>query len=170
VARPRDLTENDLATWGAFVRHVRALPGRSAPEAVEIRPRAVVPQGGTLPQPRPVAQRFAVLVIGEQPPGVDNATWRRLRNGRLGAERSLDLHGHTAQRGFVALELLLRGARADGIRVVEVITGRGAGEGGGVLKRELPLWLNLPHLRPMILAAVHPTNRNTGAVRLLLRR
>jgi len=110
------------------------------------------------------------MTIGEQPPGVDNATWRRLRTGRASVERRLDLHGHTAQRAYLALELLLHGARADGVRVVEVITGRGAGETGGVLKREVPLWLNLPHLRPMILAAVHPNARNTGAVRLLLRR
>jgi len=173
VARPRELTELDIAAWGSFARHVRALPGRKAPEVVEIRQRAaptVAVERATVPQGRSISPRFPVLVIGEQPPGMDNATWRRLRNGRLGSERSVDLHGHTAQRGFVALELLLRGARADGIRVVEVITGRGAGEGGGVLKRELPLWLNLPHIRPMILAALHPTTRNTGAVRLLLRR
>jgi DNA-nicking Smr family endonuclease len=88
----------------------------------------------------------------------------------MNVERRLDLHGHTAQRAFVAMELLLRSARADGVRVVEIITGRGAGETGGVLRREVPLWLNLPHLRPMILAAAYPHMRNTGAIRLLLRR
>jgi DNA-nicking Smr family endonuclease len=114
--------------------------------------------------------RFAPLVIGEQPPSMDNATWRRLRAGRLPAERSLDLHGHTAQRAYHTLETWLRAARADGVRVVEIITGHGAGEAGGVLKREVPLWLNLPNLRPFILGAAHPHIRNTGAVRLLLRK
>jgi DNA-nicking Smr family endonuclease len=52
----------------------------------------------------------------------------------------------------------------------EVITGRGATEGGGVLRRELPLWLNLPDLRPMVLAVTHPHPGNPGSVRLLLRR
>jgi DNA-nicking Smr family endonuclease len=56
------------------------------------------------------------------------------------------------------------------VRVVEIITGHGAGEAGGVLKREVPLWLNLPNLRPFILGAAHPHIRNTGAVRLLLRK
>jgi DNA-nicking Smr family endonuclease len=56
------------------------------------------------------------------------------------------------------------------VRVVEIITGRGAGEGGGVLRRELPMWLNLPDLRPLVLAASHPHQANTGSVRLLLRR
>jgi DNA-nicking Smr family endonuclease len=108
--------------------------------------------------------------IGEQPAGVDNATWRRLRSGKLPVERTLDLHGHTAQRAYIALELLLRGAKADGVRVVEVITGRGAGEIGGVLKREVPLWLNQPHFRSQILAVTFSHARNTGSLRLLLRR
>ncbi len=120
--------------------------------------------------PRPIPHRVAAVTIGEQPAGVDNAIWRRLRSGRLQAERSLDLHGHTAQRAYAALERLLHSARADGVRVVEVITGRGSGEAGGVLWREVPLWLNLPHLRPFILAAAYPHSRNTGAIRVLLRR
>jgi DNA-nicking Smr family endonuclease len=39
-----------------------------------------------------------------------------------------------------------------------------------VLRRELPLWLNMSELRPLILAVTHPHAANDGAVRLLLRR
>jgi DNA-nicking Smr family endonuclease len=39
-----------------------------------------------------------------------------------------------------------------------------------VLRRELPLWLNLPEIRPLVLAASHPHAANPGSVRLLLRR
>ena len=39
-----------------------------------------------------------------------------------------------------------------------------------MLRRELPLWLNLPDLRPLVLAASHPHAANNGSVRLLLRR
>jgi DNA-nicking Smr family endonuclease len=53
---------------------------------------------------------------------------------------------------------------------VEIITGRGSGEAGGVIRRDLPLWLNLPGLRPMILATTHPHAANPGAVRVLLKR
>jgi DNA-nicking Smr family endonuclease len=53
---------------------------------------------------------------------------------------------------------------------VEVITGRGSGEQGGAIKREFPIWLNLPEIRPLILAASHPHAANSGSVRLLLRR
>jgi DNA-nicking Smr family endonuclease len=102
---------------------------------------------------------------------LDNATWNRFRTGRLPASRSLDLHGHSAQRAFHALEQLLLRAQAEQLRCVEVITGRGQrGAEHGVLRRELPLWLNLPQIRSLVLAAAHPHPANSGAVRLLLRR
>jgi DNA-nicking Smr family endonuclease len=108
--------------------------------------------------------------VGGQPGGLDSATWTRFRSGKLAPTRTLDLHGRTAQRAYHAVEAFLRTAHADGVRCVEVITGRGAGETGGVLRRELPLWLNLPGLRPIVLAATHPHPANPGSVRVLLRR
>jgi DNA-nicking Smr family endonuclease len=136
------------------------------------------------------------LAVGGPPAGVDKATWQRFRTGKLAPSRKLDLHGMTAQRAFQALTGFLRGAHADGLRCVEIVNGRGnplgsangtgAGEGTGVIRREFPLWLNRPDIRPLVLGATHPQvvnpahphtadrNRphaaNTGAVRLLLRR
>jgi DNA-nicking Smr family endonuclease len=52
---------------------------------------------------------------------------------------------------------------------VAIVTGKGSGE-GGILRRELPHWLNLPSVRPLILGAAHPHRANTGAIHLLLRR
>jgi DNA-nicking Smr family endonuclease len=110
------------------------------------------------------------LAIGGPPAGVDKATWRRFRTGKLAAPRKLDLHGMTAQRAFLALTSFLRTAHAEQVRCVEIVTGRGTGEGSGVLRREFPLWLNRPDIRPLVLGAAHPHAANTGAVRLLLRR
>ncbi len=148
----------------------------------------------------------AALTVGGPPGGVDKATWQRFRTGKLPASRKLDLHGMTAQRAFQALSAFLRGAHADGLRCVEIVTGRGnplgsayggssyeknadgmgRPEGTGVIRREFPVWLNRPDIRPLVLGATHPqvvnpahphaANRahphaaNTGAVRLLLRR
>jgi DNA-nicking Smr family endonuclease len=64
----------------------------------------------------------------------------------------------------------LRTAHAEQARCVEVVTGRGSGETGGVIRREFPHWLNLPEIRPLILGATHPHALNTGSVRLILRR
>ena len=168
------LTETDVAEWANYVRHVAVLPGRVRPEvAAPVAPlpalvRAVV--AAPAPRSPPPRPSLGGLVIGLQPAGVDNATWQRFRTGKMTASRTLDLHGRTAQRAFHSLLSLLRGAHAEGLRCVEVITGRGSGETGGVLRRELPLWLNLPELRPLVLAAAHPHAANPGSVRILLRR
>ena len=108
--------------------------------------------------------------MGDAPSGLDKSSWNRLRTGRLTPQRTLDLHGRTAQRAFHALHGFLTTAQADGIRCVEIITGKGSGETGGVIRREFPLWINLPALRHLVLAASHPHAANTGSVRLLLRR
>ena len=118
----------------------------------------------------PMVKRLSPLQIGQAPPGVDKATWNRFRAGKLSATRTLDLHGRTAQRAFFALQDFLGSAHAEKLRCVEVITGRGSGETGGVIRREFPLWLNAPELRPLVLAAAHPHAANPGSVRLLLRR
>ena len=175
-SRRRGLTEADRAIWAGYVQSVAPLDGVARPEAPPA-PLPVLGETGGVAAPAlpaaasvPAVQRMGPLIVGIQPPGVDNATWARFRTGKLPAGRTLDLHGRTAQRAFFALQSFLGNAHADRLRVVEVITGRGSGEGGGVIRREFPLWLNLGELRPMVLAAAHPHAANQGSVRLLLRR
>lgn len=168
--RRRALSEHDRATWAQYVREVAPLAGVLVPEPpAEPPPALSAPPAIARPLPRPT-QRHPVLVIGHHPPGVDGGTWARFRSGKLAASRTLDLHGRTAQRAFFALQDFLGSAHAERLRCVEIITGRGSGETGGVIRREFPLWLNQPELRPLVLAAAHPHAANPGSVRLLLRR
>ena len=135
-------------------------------------PHTAPPQAartGALPAPRARAA-LPALVTGLPPPGLDRASWSRFSGGKRQPARTLDLHGKTAQAAFHALDDFLLAAHADGLRVVEIITGRGTGEQGGVIRRELPHWLNLPRLRPLVLAAAHPHAHNAGSTRVLLRR
>ncbi len=169
---PRPLTDHDRAEWANYVRHVTAFSGRDIPIAPSPAIPPPLPQQAapiSLPAVKPV-QRTPYLVTGEHPAGLDKSSWNRFRTGKLPAARTLDLHGRTAQSAFHALERFLHAAHAEELRCVEIITGRGAGEHGGVIRRELPHWLNLPTLRPLVLAASHPHERNTGSTRLLLRR
>lgn len=167
----RQLSEDDRAVWAFYAREVRALPGHTAPEP----PPLTAPIASQAPPavgtaPRALAPSVARLAIGAEPAGLDRASWTRLRAGRLAPTRTLDLHGRTAERAFHALRQFLTTAHADQVRCVEIITGRGDGEARGVIRREFPLWLNLPELRPLVLAACHPHAANPGSVRLLLRR
>jgi DNA-nicking Smr family endonuclease len=171
--RRQKLTEQDRRDWASFARLITLLPGRDLsdlpadlpPEPLAPISRPVEARLVKLPPPLP-----SPLSVGDHPGGLDNGTWNRFRSGKLAPTRTLDLHGRTAQRAFHALHGFLHAAHADRLRCVEVITGRGAGESGGVIRRELPLWLNLPALRPLVLAASHPHAANPGSVRLLLRR
>ena len=165
------LTEQDRSEWAAYTRLVRPLPGRTAPTPPDIRPPPEPPAPATEPPaPRSARPATAAVLVGGQPGGLDSATWTRFRSGKLTPSRTLDLHGCNAQRAFYAVNTFLHAAHGDGVRCVEIITGRGSGETGGLLRRELPLWLNLPNLRPIVLAATHPHPANPGAVRVLLRR
>jgi DNA-nicking Smr family endonuclease len=163
--RHRCLTEADRALWASYAGRVTPLASRANPSAGP-KPAAPPPT-----PPAPAAGQhiggapIAPLTIGTQPGGIDTANWQRFRTGRLRVTRTLDLHGHTAQRAFLALASFLRSAQAEGLRCVEVVTGQGS-----VLRRELPLWLNLPEFRSLVLAAAHPHPANPGSVRLLLRR
>lgn len=187
------VTEADRAAWAGFTRHVASLSGGvasagSAPTSGPVPPSGPFAKDAPVPPTklvsrsaaRPVAVQAqpgtaaAPLAIGAAPGGVDRATWQRFRTGKLPPARTLDLHGMTAQRAFHALTGFLRAAHAERLRCVEIVTGRGgageSGEGTGVIRREFPLWLNRPDIRPLVLGAAHPHAANPGAVRLLLRR
>ena len=167
--RRRILTDHDRAAWASYAQHVAPLAGVAAP-APDAEPSPAQPPA----PPRAVRAKHShspgPLEVGAAPGGVDRATWTRFRAGKLRPSRTLDLHGRTAQRAHAELHAFVGAAVADRVRCVEVITGRGSGESGGVIRREFPLWLNDTALRPFILAASHPHPANPGSVRLLLRR
>ena len=167
----RGLTERDRAIWASYTSLVAPLPGVTPLDPPAPSPPLPVTAPAPLaPVARAPIKRTTPLVVGTSPGGVDNGTWTRFRTGKLPAARTLDLHGRTAQRAHATLEHFLHSAAAEGLRCVEIITGRGSGESGGVIRREFPLWLNQPNLRHLILAAAHPHALNPGSVRLLLRR
>jgi DNA-nicking Smr family endonuclease len=168
--RLRGLTEADRALWRAYAAEVAPLPGRELPPLPPAPPvpvAVVPPPAAALPTPRWAPPDIAV---NTPPSGLDDRRWRDLRRGRIRPERSIDLHGRRAQEAHGAVRAFLADAYADGLRCVAVITGRGSSPEGGVLKRELPHWLNAPDLRRILLGAAHPHSANTGAVHLLLRR
>lgn len=176
MLRRKRLSESDIADWALFARQIKALPGKALPPAVPA-PEPAAPPPRSEPAVAPLARSLspsgrnvAALQVGAHPGGLDNSSWNKFRSGKQPAMRTIDLHGRTAQRAYHALHHFLIAAHTDHVRCVEVITGRGAGETGGVIRRELPMWLNLPALRPLVLAATHPHPANPGSVRLLLRR
>jgi len=85
----------------------------------------------------------------------------------------LDLHGMTRERAHQALSAFMHQAYDRGARCVLVVTGKGSGrEGGGVLRRDVPLWLNQSGLRALVLSFTHAQVRDggQGALYVLLKR
>ena len=88
-------------------------------------------------------------------------------------EGKLDLHGRTQAEAHRRLETFLANAQASGKRCVLVVTGRGLGKSaGGVLRTEVPRWLNQTPNRARVLAFdwAQPKHGGDGALYVLLRR
>jgi DNA-nicking Smr family endonuclease len=164
----KGLSRADQALWHAFTADIVPLNGRARPEA----PRPAEQPAPTPPPPTAKAAKPSPpeLRLNEQPGGLDRKRWRALRKREAAAERTLDLHGRRAHEAHLAFRAFLHDAAADGVRTVTVITGKGAQPEGGILRRELPHWLNAPDLRALVLGAANPHPTNLGAVNILLRR
>ena len=104
---------------------------------------------------------------------LDRRTMDKLRRGRLRPEARIDLHGMTVSRAHCQLNTFISRAHGSGNRCVLVITGKGSlKKGGGVIRRELPAWLNSPENRPCILgfSQAQPSDGGSGAFYVLLKR
>jgi DNA-nicking Smr family endonuclease len=105
--------------------------------------------------------------------GMDRRQAERFKRGKMSIEGRLDLHGMTRAAAHGALRQFILGAEAADKRCVLVITGKGrASPQGGILREEVPRWLNEPGLRDKVLSfdyAQQPDG-GTGALYVLLKR
>lgn len=172
--RRRELPAEERAFWQEWARRSGVVPLAgplpALPEPPPAAPAAPPPAAWPAPLPHGAPPPTPAIAVGAQPAGLDGRRWTALRRGRLKPERTLDLHGMRAADAHAAVRAFLPLAQESGFRCVAIVTGKGSSAEGGVLKRELPHWLNEPDLRSRILAAAHPHAANTGAVHLLLRR
>jgi DNA-nicking Smr family endonuclease len=113
---------------------------------------------------------------------------RRLIRGAADIDARLDLHGESVETARVELQRFLSGARAQGHRLVLVITGKGASpftshtlhgtghfhspERLGRLRRLVLEWLGEPEFRAHVsgFQPAHPRHGGGGALYVRLRR
>lgn len=160
----RHPSREERALWRAAMRDVTPLgPDAVAPPAAEEAPPAVAP--------RPASGRAAPDRAAAAS-GLDRRSAQRLRRGALRLEARLDLHGMTQDEAHRALDFFLARAHEEGLRSVLVITGKGGGERGGVLRTAVPRWLEeAPHRgRVLGTAPAQPRDGGAGALYILLRR
>jgi DNA-nicking Smr family endonuclease len=155
---------DDAAAFRHAMRGVERLRREAA--APPAPPKPVAPPAPRLLEPDRAPASSA------KPGGVDRRTATRLRRGQIRPDARLDLHGMTQVEAHASLVSFIRNARGAGRRCVLVVTGKGSLATGGVLRREVPRWLEGPALRAAILAvaAAQPKDGGEGALYVLLRR
>ena len=181
-SRRRVLSEEDRELWELVAKQVkplrkhRATKLHAAPRA-EPAPAAHVAKPAL--SPRPLAATAAPRPSKPAMPPLAPLGKRertKLSRGRSEIEARLDLHGMTQMRAHRALTGFLHRAHHDGLTFVLVITGKGRTIGAeserGVLRRQVPLWLNLPEFRSLVVGfeEAHIGHGGEGALYVRIRR
>jgi DNA-nicking Smr family endonuclease len=183
----RKMSDDERVLWRAVTRSVAPLRRKRAP--IE---RAAAEAALERPGPAPVERKSkaapsrpstaTVRVIPASPAvqpvmRLERRLKQRLARGSESIDARIDLHGRTQSQAHAALLRFLQRGQADGAKIVLVITGKGGGAGAfaserGVLKRQVPLWLQLPEFRSYVLAVeeAHIGHGGEGALYVRLRR
>jgi DNA-nicking Smr family endonuclease len=117
------------------------------------------------------------------PGGLNGRTAERLNRGDVDPQARLDLHGMTERAAHGALITFIRGAWSRGLRLVIVVTGKGAKAAQadepfvmdsrrGILKTLTPRWLAEPELAGLIadVRSAHRSHGGGGALYVYLRK
>jgi DNA-nicking Smr family endonuclease len=145
-------------------------PEKPAPKVARSKTKPAAPKAPApvpLPPTRPHALAHGLSI------GIDKRQAERFRRGKTPIESKIDLHGRTQAQAHDDLHDFVARAHAAGKRMVLVITGKGiTASKSGVLKENVPRWLNEPTLRRHVLAFdyAEPQHGGEGALYVLLKR
>ena len=175
--RPRGLTPEETEMWQRVTQSIRkaGLERPATPDEPSEPPktRNPTPRGQPLPMAAPERGNSASASQ------LDGKLDARLKRGRLEPERVLDLHGLTAARAEAILKLFVERCRAEDVRLVLVITGKGRDHSDardvipprkGILRDHLPVWVSAMGSAVVKMAGAHPRHGGSGAFYLYLRR
>jgi len=191
-----ELSAEERALWEQAARTLKPLKGKGRVHAAQEKDAASVPPRAhdKPPAHRPAAAPprhpiTAAKTAPAPPPlsGLDRRKARKVGAGRVEIEGRIDLHGMRQAEAHAALRRFLLRGYAEGRRWVLVITGKGAplrrgeddaglvgvrDEERGVLKRNVPRWLEEPELRAIIIGFTTAAIRHggEGALYVQLRR
>jgi DNA-nicking Smr family endonuclease len=179
----RTLSPDEAALWARVTASITPLsrekPAPAQPLTVPIVPAplpAATPRlvKGRVPSARPanVAPPRRTTIHGN----LDSHWERRLKTGNVPVDRTIDLHGHSLERAYEALDTALERAVALGDRVLLLITGHHRpGEPPiqrGKIRAAVHDWLAVSRHAERIAAvrSAHRRHGGGGSLYLILRR
>ncbi|MGD9543965.1 MAG: Smr/MutS family protein [Methylocystis sp.] len=162
----RRLSQAEAELWmmaTADVRPARARPSKPKPPAPS--EEAVAPAASSVIRDRPPAPKAP-----PRPIDIDARTFAKIKRGRIEVDAKLDLHGMRQTEAQRSLTAFLRRCQANGSRVAIVVTGKGlTRDEGGVLRRVVPMWLEAPNLRDVVLGFGEAARHHGGEGALYVR-
>ena len=180
--RRRGLSDEERALWESVAKQTKPLRKRSR----AAKPPEALPSAETPPTAQPAVAPKLLLSAKvqrvpkpEAPPPLAPLGRRersQLSRGRKEIDDRLDLHGMTQTRAHRALSGFLQRAYSEGLTFVLIITGKGKTTGPdserGVLRRQVPQWLNLPEFRTLVVGfeEAHIGHGGEGALYVRIRR
>jgi DNA-nicking Smr family endonuclease len=190
----RAVTPDEAALWDHATRALA--PVKAKPRITETAPAAPSRSPQSEPATKP-AGKSAPRAAPRQPPtpprpppppprtDLDRRHTRRIASGKVEIDARIDLHGLRQSDAHMRLRAFLLDAHARGLKTVLVITGKGgeAQKGDymadafgqprrGVLRRNVPAWLDEPELRAVVVGytAAGVRHGGEGALYVQLRR
>ncbi|MEI2387964.1 Smr/MutS family protein [Breoghania sp. JC706] len=174
--RGRPLSPEEKRLWRQVVRTLDPLPGKTLP-ADEAEEPPAPPAGAPVSAPKKTQTAPAAL---RPPPSIpalaplDRRMRQKVARGKQAIDARIDLHGMTQNQAHGRLRRFLALAQGEGHRLVLVITGKGgrSGSGEGVLRRMVPLWLERPEFRMLVIGfeEAHAGHGGAGALYVRIRR
>ncbi|MCU0803313.1 MAG: Smr/MutS family protein [Rhodobacteraceae bacterium] len=195
MSRKRHLHPDEQALWQTVARTARPLhktadlilpdpvPGPRHPP-VTVTAAAPLPLFSLGEKARTAtAHRIApdlATALATAPLQMDAKAFGKMTRGKLAPEARIDLHGMTLAEAHPELIRFVLNAHANGLRLVLVISGKGKRREDigpipqrvGALRHQVPQWLRLPPVGPVVLQVTeaHLRHGGSGAYYVYLRR
>lgn len=194
TSRRRVLSEEEAQLWARVASTTEPLDDRSERQvpkgetetlhqATKTNTRKPSAKSASF-SPAPKASSNNNQSTSPQPDTFNRREARKIRSGRTEIDARLDLHGMRQHEAHSALTAFLYRCFSAGHRYVLVITGKGGVRNAeasenffeerdrGVLKRQVPQWLDEPELRGMVVSyqPAHQHHGGEGALYVRLRR
>ena len=191
---PRGLSVEEQAAWARLAQSVTPMEGKRAPNppppgegdhasrgggapSINLKPSKTKPPKPPVPLHQPAAG--PPPRTGEDRSGLDSHWNRKLKNGQIAPDYTLDLHGFTLEGAYQRIMSGIDQARAMDARLVLVIAGRerpvdpaDRGTKRGAIRAKLLDWLAASHHADAVAAVrrAHIRHGGEGALYLVLQR